>query len=113
MKCIILSRVEIFIIWIINGHEMLVWGNYPNVLGGAAPQNIYYSTDKGKTVKIDYSYGQNPYFTDNGLPGGGQGGNLLGDPDNPVICGHIHSVAYIPVEDAFYACTGDGNRPEG
>lgn len=99
--------------WIINGREMLVWGNYCNVIGGAAPQNIYYSTDNGKTVKIAYSFGQNPYFTDDGTPGGGQGGNLLGNPDNPLICRHIHSVAYNPVEDAFYACTGDGNRPNG
>jgi len=89
---------------------MLVWGNYCNVIGGAVPQNIYYTTDNGKTVKIAYSFGQNPNFTDNGSPGGGQGGNLLGDPDNPVIARHIHSVAYNPAEDAFYACTGDIKR---
>ncbi len=99
--------------WIIDGKEMLVWGNYCNVRGGATPVNIYYSTDNGKTVKIAYSFGQNPYFSDNGSPGGGSGGNLLGNPDNPVICRHVHSVAYNPVENAFYACTGDGNRPKG
>ncbi|MDD2636482.1 MAG: hypothetical protein PHW82_13405 [Bacteroidales bacterium] len=99
--------------WIIKGKEMLVWGNYCNVRGGAAPVNIYYTTDNGKTVKIAYSFGQNPYFTDNGSPGGGAEGNLLGNPDNPIICRHVHSVAYNPVEDAFYACTGDGNRPKG
>lgn len=99
--------------WVINGKEMLVWGNYCNVIGGAVPQNIYYTIDNGKTVKIAYSFGQNPYFTDNGSPGGGQGGNLLGNPDNPTICRHIHSVAYNPAEDAFYACTGDGNREKG
>ena len=99
--------------WIINGKEMLVWGNYCNVIGGATPVNIYYTTDNGKTVKIAYSFGQNPYFTDNGSPGGGPEGNLLGNPDNPIICRHIHSVAYNPAEDAFYACTGDGNRPKG
>jgi len=96
--------------WIINGKEMLVWGNYSNVKGGATPLNIYYTTDNGKTVKIAYSFGQNPYFTDNGSPGGGKGGNLLGNPNNPVICRHIHSVAYNPAEDAFYACTGDIKR---
>ncbi len=99
--------------WIINGKEMLVWGNYCNVIGGATPVNIYYTTDNGKTVKIAYSFGQNPYFSDNGSRGGGSGGNLLGNPDNPIICRHIHSVAYNPAEDAFYACTGDGNRPLG
>ena len=92
---------------------MLVWGNYCNVLGGAAPVNIYYSTDNGQTVKIAYSFGQNPYFRDNGSGGGGTTGTLLGDPDNPVICRHVHCVAYNPAENAFYACTGDSDRPEG
>ena len=39
---------------------MLVWGNYCNVVGGAAPVNIYYSTDSGHTVKIAYAFGQDP-----------------------------------------------------
>lgn len=99
--------------WDVKGTEMLVWGNYCNVIGGATPVNIYYSTDQGKTVKIAYSFGQNPYFRDNGSGGGSSTGALLGNPDNPVICRHVHCVAYNPVEDAFYACTGDGDRPEG
>ena len=33
--------------WIINGKEMLVWGNYSNVKGGATPLNIYYTVDNG------------------------------------------------------------------
>jgi len=99
--------------WDVNGAEMLVWGNYCNVLGGAVPVNIYYSTDSGQTVKIAYAFGQNPYYRDNGSRGGGSTGTLLGDPDNPVICRHMHCVAYNPVENAFYACTGDRERPEG
>jgi hypothetical protein len=99
--------------WDVNGVEMLVWGNYCNVLGGATPVNIYYSTDGGQTVKIAYRFGQNPYFRDNGSPGGGPTGALLGDPANPVICRHVHTVAYNPAEDAFYACTGDADRAEG
>ena len=98
--------------WDVNGREMLVWGNYCNVIGGAAPVNIYYSTDSGHTVKIAYSFGQNPYYRDNGSEGGGQKGTVLGNPENPVLCRHIHTVAYNPVEDAFYACTGDSNRAE-
>ena len=97
--------------WIVNGKEMLVWGNYCNVAGGGTPVNIYYTVDNGETIKIAYSFGQNPYFTDNGSPGGGLEGNLLGNPANPVICRHVHSVAYNPSEDAFYACTGDIKRP--
>ena len=99
--------------WDVNGVEMLVWGNYCNVLGGAAPVNIYYSTDNGQTVKIAYAFGRNPYYRDSGSAGGGSTGTLLGDPDNPVICRHVHCVAYNPAENAFYACTGDRTRPEG
>jgi len=99
--------------WDVNGREMVVWGNYCNVLGGAVPVNIYYSTDSGRTVKIAYAFGQNPHYRDNGSPGGGPTGTLLGDADNPVICRHIHCVAYNPAEDAFYACTGDRDQPEG
>jgi hypothetical protein len=97
----------------VNGSEMLLWGNYCNVRGGATPVNIYYSTDNGHTVKIAYAFGQNPHFRDNGSPGGGKTGTLLGDPDNPVICRHVHSIAHNPEEDAFYACTGDIDRGAG
>ena len=99
--------------WDVDGKEMLVWGNYCNVIGGASPVNIYYSTDNGQTVKIAYSFGQNPYNRDNGSGGGGNTGTPLGNPDNPVICRHVHCVAYNPAENAFYACTGDRERPEG
>jgi hypothetical protein len=78
--------------WDINGVEMLVWGNYCNVIGGATPVNIYYSTDNGHTVKIAYTFGQNPIFRDDGR--------------------HLHTVAYNPAEDAFYACTGDFDKAE-
>ncbi len=99
--------------WDVEGQEMLVWGNYCNVRGGASPVNIYYSADQGHTVKVAYAFGQNPAFRDNGSPGGGATGRLLGDADNPVIARHIHCVAYNPAEKAFYACTGDRPRPEG
>ncbi|MBE0659347.1 MAG: hypothetical protein IH602_16765 [Bryobacteraceae bacterium] len=99
--------------WDVDGAEMMVWGNYCNVLGGATPVNIYYSADSGRTVKIAYSFGQNPFFSDNGRPGGGRGGKLLGDPGNKVLCRHVHAVAYNPAENAFYACTGDLDRGLG
>jgi hypothetical protein len=99
--------------WDVQGVEMLVWGNYCNVMGGAVPANIFYSTDNGQTVKIAYAFGQNPHFRDDGSVGGGETGALLGDPRNPVICRHIHCVAYNPADNAFYACTGDIDKPEG
>jgi hypothetical protein len=96
--------------WDVKGVEMLVWGNYCNVIGGATPVNIYYSVDGGKTVKIAYSFGRNPDNRDNGSGGGGRTGTPLGNADNPVICRHIHCVAYNPAENAFYACTGDHDK---
>jgi hypothetical protein len=99
--------------WLVNGVEMLVWGNYCNVLGGAAPVNIYYSCDGGETVGIAYAFGQNPYNRDDGTEGGGETGTPLGNPDNPIICRHVHTVAYNPDEEAFYACTGDHDKAEG
>ncbi len=99
--------------WDIGGVEMMVWGNYCNVIGGAAPVNIYYSTDGGCTVKIAYHFGQNPFFPDSGPDRDRKGGTLLGDPNNTVLARHVHTVAYHPAEDAFYACTGDGTRGWG
>ena len=99
--------------WMINGKEMLVWGNYSNVEGGSVPVNIYYSIDNGHTVKIAYSFGQNPRFKDVGDGKDKSQGTLLGNPDNPKFCRHVHCVTYSPSEDAFYACTGDGRPSDG
>mgnify|MGYP006425906625 FL=1 len=95
--------------WDIDGSEMLVWGNYCNVLGGPVPVNIYYSTDNGQTVKIAYSFGRDPRFQEKET----KPNAYLGNPDNSVICRHIHSVVYNPAERAFYACTGDIDRGFG
>lgn len=89
--------------WEIDGRELTVWGNYCNVLGGAVPVNIYYTADHGRTVKLAYAFGKNPRWQQRGA----KPGDLLGNPDNPTIARHIHSVAYNPAEGAFYACTGD------
>ena len=95
--------------WDIDGSEILVWGNYCNVVGGAVPVNIYYSTDSGQTVKIAYSFGRNPKFQEKGA----EPAAFLGDPENKLICRHVHAVAYHPAERAFYACTGDLDRGLG
>lgn len=94
----------------VGGREMLVWGNYCNVLGGAVPVNIYYSTDNGETVKLAYGFGQNPHFQQKGAQ---PDAPLLGDPTNKLIARHIHNVTYHSAENAFYACTGDIDRGHG
>ncbi len=96
-------------VWDVGGKEMLVWGNYCNVTGGPVPVNIYYSTDGGETIKIAYSFGQNAKFQQKGA----ETQPMLGDATNPVICRHVHCVAYNPGENAFYACTGDIDRTLG
>lgn len=68
--------------WEVDGKEILVWGNYCNVIGGHVPINIYYSTDQGETVKLAYSFGQNPYFQEKGITAE----KFLGDPSNKIIC---------------------------
>lgn len=98
--------------WNVNGSEMVVWGNYCNVAGGAAPVNIYYTTDGGRKVKIAYAFGQSPYWQEKDADGNVRPGPMLGNPDNPVLCRHVHTVAYNPEEDAFYACTGDADRED-
>ncbi len=92
------------------GREMLVWGNYCNVVGGAVPVNIFYSTDGGATVKLAYSFGQNPKFQQKGAA---PDAPMLGDATNPIIARHVHNVTYSPTENAFYACTGDIDRGHG
>lgn len=94
----------------VDGKEMLVWGNYCNVLGGAVPVNLYYSVDGGETVKLAYRFGVNPHFQQKKAPADA---TPLGDPANPVVARHVHNVTYNPVERAFYACTGDIDRGHG
>lgn len=95
--------------WNVDGKEMLIWGNYCNVKYGPTPSNIYYSTDQGETVKLAYAFARNPAFQQPGADPSA----FLGNPDNSVICRHVHSVAYNPAEKAFYACTGDLDRRQG
>lgn len=93
----------------VEGREVLIWGNYCNVGTGPTPLNIYYSADGGASVKIAYSFGRNPAFQHKGS----EPSTWVGDPENPLVCRHIHSVSYNPAENAFYACTGDIDRKIG
>jgi len=84
-----------------------VLGNYTSSSFGASPVNLYYTLD-GITWKVFYTFGQNPDYTDNGTEGGGAGGTLLGDPANPFLARHIHSVN-IGEDGNYYASTGDSD----
>lgn len=92
-----------------GGREIAAWGNYCNVRTGHVPVNVYYSADGGETVRIAYSFGRNPAFQHKDA----DPADWLGDPDNPVVCRHIHSVSYNAAEDAWYACSGDIDRELG
>lgn len=93
----------------VGGREMLIWGNYANVRLEPVSANIYYSFDGGETVRIAYAFGRNPKHQ---YPGT-EPADWLGAADNPVICRHVHSVSYNPVENAFYAATGDNSAVHG
>lgn len=93
---------------------MHVWGNYGNAHGsGANPTNIYYSTDYGVTTKIAYKFGQNLNYRDNGTANGSDTtGTILGDSGNTILTRHVHYIGYDPVNDKWYAVTGDHNEPD-
>jgi hypothetical protein len=91
-----------------ESNGVAVLGNYTNSSKGASPTNLYYTLD-GITWKVFYTFGQNPQFTDNGTRMGGLNGTLLGDPENPLITRHVHSVN-IGGDGNFYACTGDDDQ---
>lgn len=97
-----LTTMEIF-----EETDLFVWGNYGNVEGGAVPSVIWYTPDFGETIKVSYKFGQNTRSTDDGTIGGGTGGNLLGDPTNPIVTRHIHTVIYSQSNDKWYCITGD------
>lgn len=92
---------------VMNETEMLVWGNYGNTpKAGAVPTVIWYTRDKGATVKKAFEFGQNPYMSDTGAQSGQHGGNLLGDASESLLTRHIHSCVFDGV-DSWYILTGD------
>lgn len=89
--------------------DVLLWVNYCNVVPmGAAPINVWYTSDKGLTVKSVYTFGQNPNYRDDGTDDGGATGTLLGDAGNALITRHGHGVARNPDNlNEWYITTGD------
>lgn len=95
----------------VDGSEVLAWGTYwqgqDGIGAGAVPINIYYTSDNGITVKCCYKFGDNATERDDGTAISGAGGNVVGDPTNPVICHHVHTTAYDSINNYFYFVTGD------
>lgn len=94
----------------VNGNEIFFFGNYCNTSQqgyGAAPVQLWYTRDRGVTIKSVYRFGQNPNHRDNGGPAGGGSGTFLGDASNTVITRHVHSFARRPNTNEWYSCVGD------
>lgn len=88
--------------------DIHVFANYCNVVAGAAPVNIYYTTDFGVTIKVAYKFGQNLVYGDDGTASGSSGGTLLGDATNTDLrVRHTHAVEYDAANDKWYCLTGD------
>lgn len=74
---------------IVDGLEMLVWGNYAhqgdNMRGLA---KLWYTVDKGKTLRLAYKFA-----------------NTVADPE--IYALHVHGVIYHPEDKSFWVLTGD------
>ena len=79
---------------VINTVEMAVWGDYTINSTNEYVPNVWYTTDKGHTVKSAYKFGTT-------IPGGKT--TALG-------ARHIHNVAFNPSDNTFWIQTGDEPR---
>lgn len=93
-------------------NDVYVFGNYANAFStGAAPIHVVYSADFGETFKVCYKFGQNTAYRNDGTANGTSGtGDLLGDPNNPIVTRHVHAVKFCPHNGKYYMFTGDANR---
>lgn len=73
----------------LDGKEMYVWGDYLLTSTHGTPR-IWYTTDKGRTIKCAAKFGTTP-----------MNGN------NPISIRHVHKVELHPTNGYFYITTGD------
>ncbi len=73
---------------IVDGLEMLTWGNYTHT--GAVPIRVWYTKDKGQTIKAMYRFNQ---------------------PQTNAAT-HVHNVVFNPADNSFWIQTGDYFPPE-
>lgn len=73
---------------VIDGTEILVWGNYSIAAQTASVNiNVFYTIDGGATIKVCYRAG-------------------VTNPPN-LIARHVHGVTYREADDSFWIFTGD------
>lgn len=77
---------------IVDGAEMLVWGNYTTTASTSYKNiNVWHTVDKGKTIKSCYKFRAN-----------------RSDINNPILfTRHVHNVNFNPKDDTFWLTTGD------
>ena len=77
---------------IVDGQEMLVWGNYCyQGYSEYESVNVWYTTDRGETVKTAYSF--RPTEADDG--------------SGRLYTRHVHNVNFNPSDNTFWLQTGD------
>jgi hypothetical protein len=76
---------------IIKGQEILCWGNYDVGDSTYSNMNLWYTIDKGQTIKSCFKYGTS-------VPVGKAA---------TIGCKHIHNVDFNPADNTFWAQTGD------
>lgn len=82
----------------IGGKEVLLTGNYTNVAGlDPTDANIYYCNEDLAEFRVIYKFGHSSRYADPNM----------GNPDNEVICRHVHGISWDAYTNKFWICTGD------
>ncbi len=77
---------------IVNGHEVLVWGNYSTLSTIAYSHiKVWYTVDMGATIKMCYKFRSDKMNTSTGFE----------------YARHVHNVVFNPADSSFWILTGD------
>lgn len=82
----------------IDGKEILMPAHYTNIANlPVTDVNIYYCDEDLTEFRVIYKFGHSSRYTDPNM----------GNPDNEVICRHVHSITWDEYTSKFWICTGD------
>lgn len=77
---------------IVDGKELLCWGNYSTVDGIQFDNiNVWYTIDKGQTIRSCFKFGE----------------SIPGNRTEPLLARHAHNVDFNPADQTFWLQTGD------